>query len=52
LRGSDAQLVATRARGALLVARNNRTRLGALREMQEAFVRSNVQVAGAVLNRY
>jgi protein-tyrosine kinase len=52
LRGSDAQLVATRARGALLVARNNRTRLGPLREMQESFGRSGVQVAGAVLNRY
>ena len=50
VRGSDAQLVATRAGGALLVARHNRTRLGALRQLQDAIVRGGAQIAGSVLN--
>jgi chain length determinant protein tyrosine kinase EpsG len=50
VRGSDAQLLAARAGGALLVARHNRTRLGALRQLQQAIVRSGGQIAGSVLN--
>jgi receptor protein-tyrosine kinase len=50
VRGSDAQLIAARAGGALLVARHNRTRLGPLRQLQEAIVRGGAQIAGAVLN--
>jgi chain length determinant protein tyrosine kinase EpsG len=51
LRGSDAQLVAARSGGALMVARQDRTQLGQLRRLQDAIVRSGAQVAGAVLNR-
>jgi chain length determinant protein tyrosine kinase EpsG len=50
-RGSDAQLIAARAGGALLVARHNRTRLGPLRQLQDAVVRGGAQIAGSVLNR-
>jgi chain length determinant protein tyrosine kinase EpsG len=50
VRGSDAQLVAARAGGALLVARHNRTRLGPLRQLQHAIVRGGAQIAGSVLN--
>ena len=51
-RGSDAQLVAARASGALLVARHNRTRFGALQDLQRAIGRGGAQVAGAVLNKF
>jgi len=50
-RGSDAQLIAARAGGALLVARENRTRLGPLRQLQDAIGRTGAQIAGLVLNR-
>jgi len=50
-RGSDAQLIAARAGGALLVARHNRTRLGPLRQLQGAIVRGGALIAGSVLNR-
>lgn len=51
-RGSDAQLVAARTGGALLVARQDRTRLDQLQQLQGAMARVGAQVAGAVLNRY
>lgn len=50
-RGSDAQIVAARAGGALLVARHNRTELGQLRRLHDAVVRGGARVAGTVLNR-
>lgn len=52
VRGSDAQLVAARASGALLVARCDRTRLGALERLQASIARSGSPIAGAVLNRH
>jgi chain length determinant protein tyrosine kinase EpsG len=51
-RGSDAQLVTARAAGTLLVARHNRTRFGALQQLQHAIGRSGAPVAGAVLNKF
>jgi chain length determinant protein tyrosine kinase EpsG len=51
-RGSDAQLVAARTGGALLVARQDRTRLERLQQLQDSIVRVGAQVAGAVLNRH
>jgi chain length determinant protein tyrosine kinase EpsG len=51
-RGSDAQLVTARATGTLLVARHNRTRFGALQQLQHAVGRSGTPVAGAVLNKF
>jgi Mrp family chromosome partitioning ATPase len=51
-RGSDAQLVAARTGGALLVARQDRTRLDRMQELQDSVARVGAQVAGAVLNRH
>ncbi len=52
MRGSDAQMVAARAGGALLVARHNRSRLGPLRQLHDAIARGGAQFAGCVLNKF
>jgi receptor protein-tyrosine kinase len=50
-RGADAKVVAARADGALLVARQDRTRLGDLERLRAAVGASGTPVLGTVLNR-
>jgi len=48
--GNDAPSIAFRTRGALIVARKDRTRVDDIREMTETFRSAGVEVLGAVLN--
>lgn len=48
--GADANMVAARAGAALVVARNNQTRVGAFGEMVKSLTRSGVSVVGSVFN--
>lgn len=50
-RGSDSKIVAARADGVLLVARQDHTSLRDLERLRRAVVTCNVQVIGTVLNR-
>lgn len=49
-RGSDAQVVAARADGVLMVARQNQTKLTDLDRLRRTITACNVQVVGTVLN--
>jgi polysaccharide biosynthesis transport protein len=51
LSASDALVVATRARGALLVSRANQTRNDAVRRSTAALAHAHVRLLGVVLNR-
>ena len=48
--GNDAQLIACRARGALVIARKNATRIEAIDRLTEHFRSIGVDVLGAILN--
>lgn len=48
--GNDAPSIAFRTRGALIVARKDRTRVDDIREMTETFRDAGIEVLGAVLN--
>jgi protein-tyrosine kinase len=48
--GNDAQSIAHRARGTLLVARKDRTRLEVVEKMTEDFRSAGIEVLGALLN--
>jgi len=50
--GNDAQSIAFRARGALIVARRNETRLEAIQRMTESFRGAGTEVLGALLNNF
>jgi len=50
--GSDYQLVANRAKGALIVARKNHTPMDACRSLAEATRSAGATVVGSVLNEY
>lgn len=49
---ADAQIVAAKAGGALLVVRKDRTRLAAVRRLKAQLNDAGVEVVGTVLNRY
>ncbi len=49
--GADARIVAARAAGALLVARQDKTRVSDLRRLQQAIVDCGAALAGTVMNR-
>ncbi|WP_137938320.1 polysaccharide biosynthesis tyrosine autokinase [Chitinivorax sp. B] len=50
--GADLELVASRVGGALVVARNNHTKLKVVRNLQADLMRSGVTLCGGVLNEY
>ncbi|MDQ8021986.1 MAG: chain length determinant protein tyrosine kinase EpsG [Moraxellaceae bacterium] len=50
--GADSELVAVRARAALLVARKDHTSVGDARAFTDAVAQSGTRVLGAVLNEY
>ncbi|MEC5397505.1 chain length determinant protein tyrosine kinase EpsG [Uliginosibacterium sp. H1] len=50
--GADSELVAARARAALLVARKDHTSVGTARALTEAVGQSGARVLGAVFNEY
>ncbi|HZF24773.1 MAG TPA: chain length determinant protein tyrosine kinase EpsG [Steroidobacteraceae bacterium] len=52
LRGSDAQLISARAGGALVVARENHTRLAEIDEVARRISGHGAKVVGTVLNRH
>jgi receptor protein-tyrosine kinase len=49
---ADAQSIAGRAMGALLVARQNKTRLGDLAALQEMLTAADAKLVGAVVNQF
>jgi len=49
---ADAQIVATRCRGAILMARAQHTRLAAAQDLVNRLVQRSVTVVGSVLNRF
>jgi protein-tyrosine kinase len=51
-RGSDAKMIAARGDGALLLARQDRTRVSDLERLRRAVVACGVGVVGTVLNRF
>lgn len=51
-RGADAQMVASTARGALLIARKDHSHAGAVRDAFERISATRAQVVGTALNHY
>jgi Mrp family chromosome partitioning ATPase len=51
-RSSDAQAVAARAGGALLVVRENRSRVEGINRLSSAIKSTNAEVVGCVVNRF
>lgn len=51
-RGSDAQTVAAKAGGALMVARQDRSRLADLQDLKDGVAGYGAQLVGTVLNQY
>ncbi|HEY7986735.1 MAG TPA: chain length determinant protein tyrosine kinase EpsG [Methylophilaceae bacterium] len=49
---SDMQLIAARARGAIIVARNNATRLADLEDVRQQITETGAQAIGVVLNTF
>jgi Mrp family chromosome partitioning ATPase len=49
---SDAQTVASRCGGAILVSRLNQSRLSELKDIRDQLTLSGVQIVGAVINDF
>lgn len=50
--GADAEIIASRARGALVIARKDNTKAKVARQLQQDLAGSGVTLCGAVLNEY
>ncbi len=50
--GADLEIIASRARGALVVARKDMAKASVARQLQQDFASSGVSVCGAVLNEF
>jgi len=50
--GVDAQVIAARCGAALVVARKDQSRVGALQQLVSALSQSPARIAGVILNEY